>query len=130
MMERLTTRCDGRPVLAKGYEERFSEPSLFFMLLNRVAAYEDAMPLERAQELAQAEIDGRLAMFPFVAMVEQSLQNGKMIPKRDQIFNGRYAVVYVDKKKWPSPMIDICGKYYDREEAEAALKKREDQAHD
>lgn len=106
-------------------------------LRSRLKMYEDAMPLERVQELAQAEKDGRLVVLPFVAMVEQSLQNGKMTPKQDQRFNGRYAVVYVDKKKWASPLIDICGKHYDREEAEkrlveltreeadAALKKRE-----
>lgn len=40
-MERLTTRDNGHPALARGYEERFTEPSLFFMLLNRLAAYED-----------------------------------------------------------------------------------------
>ena len=30
----------------------------------RLAAYEDALPLERAQELAQAEKDGRLVVLP------------------------------------------------------------------
>lgn len=93
-------------------------------------------------ELARAEKDGRLMVMPFVAMVEQSLQNGKMAPKQDQRFNGRYAVVYVDKKKWTLPLIDICGGHYDkeeaekrlaeltREEAEAALKKREEDNED
>ena len=33
-------------------------------VIDRLAAYEDAMPLERAQELAQAEKDGRLVMLP------------------------------------------------------------------
>ena len=55
---------------------------------------------------------------PFVAMVEQSLQDGKMKPMADQKHNGRYAVVYVDHNKWKSPLIDICGKPYNREEAE------------
>lgn len=73
---------------------------------------------DRLLELAKAEKDGRLALFPFVAMVEQSMQEGKMTPQKDQRFNGRYAVVYVDKKKWASPLIDICGRAYDREEAE------------
>lgn len=81
MMERLTTMRDGHPVLAKGYEERFSEPSLFFMLLNRVAAYEDTgrtpeeveqmngymepftiQDMERFREIMQAEKDGRLVV--------------------------------------------------------------------
>lgn len=30
----------------------------------RLAAYEDTMPLERVQELAQAEKDGRLVVLP------------------------------------------------------------------
>lgn len=78
----------------------------------------EGVPIDRLRELAQAEKDGRLVELPFVAMVEQSLQNGKMTPQKDQRFNGRYAVVYMDKKKWKSPLIDICGRHYDREQAE------------
>ena len=66
----------------------------------------------------EAEQDGRLLELPFVAMVEQSLQDGKMKPMGDQKHNGRYAVVYVDHNKWKSPLIDICGNPYNREEAE------------
>ena len=69
----------------------------------------------------EAEQDERLLELPFVAMVEQSLQDGKMKPMGDQKHNGRYAVVYVDHNKWKSPLIDICGKPYDREEAEARM---------
>ena len=79
----------------------------------------------------EAEQDERLLELPFVAMVEQSLQDGKMKPMGDQKHNGRYAVVYVDHNKWKSPLIDICGKPYNREEAEnrmaaLALKGGED----
>ena len=35
-----------------------------FPEIDRLAAYEDAMPLDRAQELAQAEKDGRLVVLP------------------------------------------------------------------
>lgn len=80
---------------------------------------------DRLRELMQAEQDGRLVELPFVAMAEQSLQDGEMKPMADQKHNGRYAVVYVDHNKWKSPLIDICGKPYNREEAEnrmAALK--------
>lgn len=84
----------------------------------------DEYDLDRLRELAKAEKDGRLVVLPFVAMVEQSLQEGKMTPQRDQRFNGRYAVVYVDKKKWATPLIDICGKQkYDRAEAEVRLNE-------
>ena len=77
--------------------------------------------LSRAAELVKAEKEGRVARFPFVAMVEQSLQDGKMTPQKDQKFNGRYAVVYFDKEKWASPLIDICGRPYNREQAEARM---------
>lgn len=66
--------------------------------------------------------------FPFIAMVEQSLQGGKMTPQRDQRFNGRYAVVYFDPKKWKIPLIDICGKKrYDRDEAEVRMAELKSQ---
>ena len=73
---------------------------------------------DHIRDLLQAEKDGRLLELPVVAMVEQSLQDGKMKPMGDQKHNGRYAVVYVDHNKWKSPLIDICGKPYNREEAE------------
>lgn len=73
---------------------------------------------DHLRDLLQAEKEGRLLELPFVAMVEQSLQDGKMKPMGDQKHNGRYAVVYVDHNKWKSPLIDICGKPYNREEAE------------
>lgn len=82
---------------------------------------------ERLKAYEDAEQDGRLLELPFVAMVEQSLQDGKMKPMGDQKHNGRYAVVYVDHNKWKSPLIDICGKPYNREEAEnrmAALAQK------
>ena len=106
---------------------------------NRLSAYEDTgltpeeirnaldvndiMPginvtVDHIRDLLKAEQDGRLLELPFVAMVEQSLQDGKMKPMGDQKHNGRYAVVYVDHNKWKSPLIDICGKPYNREEAE------------
>lgn len=95
----------------------------FDKLLDRLAAIEDILgddyDLDHLCELVEADRDGRCFVTPFVAMVEQSLTDGEMKPQRDQRFNGRYAVVYFDHKKWASPLIDICGKHYDREEAEA-----------
>lgn len=86
------------------------------------------MTWTRIEEIARAEQSGQLVVLPFVAMVEQSLQNRKMTPQRDQRFNGRYAVVYSDPDKWGCPLIDICGGPYDRTQAEermAALAERE-----
>ena len=80
------------------------------------------LTMERITELAQADREGRCFIGPFVAMIEQSLSGGEMKPKRDQRFNGRYAVVYFDPKKWSSPLIDICGTPYNREEAEERMK--------
>ena len=86
--------------------------------LHELNAYKDLGPIDHIRGLIKAEQDGRLVALPFVAMVEQSLQDGKMKPMGDQKHNGRYAVVYVDHNKWKSPLIDICGKPYNREEAE------------
>lgn len=84
-------------------------------------AYRALGPVDHLRELVQAEQTGHLMVLPFVAMVEQSLRDGKMSPQKDQRFNGRYAVVYVDKKKWKSPLIDICGSHYNIEQAEIRL---------
>ena len=93
--------------------------------------------ISRLRELAQADLEGRCFIGPFVAMIERSLSDGEMKPQRDQRFNGRYAVVYFDPKKWSSPLIDICGKPYYREEAEermkelkAALRREQDEQDD
>ena len=79
--------------------------------------------IDRLRELVQADREGRCFIGPFVAMIERSLSDGEMKPQRDQRFNGRYAVVYFDPKKWSSPLIDICGKPYHREEAEERMKE-------
>lgn len=67
----------------------------------------------------------RIIELPFIAMIEQYLVNGKFADNIYlQKFNGRYATVYIDKNKWGTPLIDICGKYsYNTEEAEARLKE-------
>ena len=83
--------------------------------------YQTLGTVEELAALVNSKADGRMVELPFVAMVEKSLQDGKMTPQRDQQFNGRYAVVYYDPKKWPSPLIDICGEPYNREQAEARI---------
>lgn len=67
----------------------------------------------------------RIIELPFIAMIEQYLVNGKFADNIYlQKFNGRYATVYIDKSKWGTPLIDICGKNsYNTEEAEARLKE-------
>ncbi len=64
---------------------------------------------------------------PCVAMVEQFIKDGK-IDKKRTAHNGRYAVVYIDKKKWGIPLIDITEQFYNSEKAEEriqVLKERE-----
>lgn len=67
----------------------------------------------------------RIIELPFIAMIEQYIVNGKFADNIYlQKFNGRYATVYIDKNKWGTPLIDICGKSsYNTEEAEARLKE-------
>lgn len=107
------------------YEDTDLEPEEIELLAKQRDLYVDAcgeLPLKRIRELAQADREGRCFIGPFIAMIEQSLSGGKMKPQRDQRFNGRYAVVYFDPKKWSSPLIDICGTPYNREEAEERMK--------
>ena len=85
-------------------------------------SYRELGPIDRLRELAQADQEGLCFIGPFVAMIERSLSGGEMKPQKDQKFNGRYAVVYFDPKKWSSPLIDICGTPYNREEAEERMK--------
>ena len=68
-MERLTMRdVGGRAFWVSpqnpGGGYRMTEDKEDQERLDRLAAYEDAMSIERAQELAQAEKDGRLAVLP------------------------------------------------------------------
>lgn len=83
--------------------------------------------LRHAIELLELERNGKLVQMPFVAMVEQSMQGGKMKPEKDQHFNGRYAAVY-HSPRWGCPLIDICGTPYNSEQAlkrVSVLKKQE-----
>lgn len=129
---RLTAERDAAVDRAAAYEGTGLEPEEITRLcdmdkrakmadLLRLEEYQALGPIDHLRELAVAEQDGRCVVLPFVAMVEQSLQDGKMTPQRDQRFNGRYAVVYNDPQKWASPLIDVCGGPYNREQAEARM---------
>ena len=122
MKERGGWKSGGIERLA-AYEDTGMEPEDLKKAFNetailKLAAQALSTTPDHLRDLLQAEQDGRLLELPFVAMVEQSLQDGKMKPLGDQKHNGRYAVVYVDRNKWKSRLIDICGKPYNREEAE------------
>lgn len=129
-MERLTFRGKDGLWCAEGEGRKITFDSfgrVYGEAIDRLAAYEDTglTPEEiMAPQTAFRSIEqGQYIKMPFVAMVEQSLKGGKMTPQKNQSHNGRYAVVYSDPKKWKSPLIDICGKHYDREEAEARMEE-------
>ena len=62
---------------------------------------------------------------PCVAMVEQFIKDGKFDRKKTA-HNGRIAVVYIDKKKWNSPLIDITEQFYNTDKAQERIKTLEE----
>lgn len=62
---------------------------------------------------------------PCVAMVEQFIKDGKF-DRRKTVHNGRIAVVYIDKKKWNSPLIDITEQFYNTDKAQERIKALEE----
>ncbi len=77
----------------------------------------------------------KIIELPCIAMVEQSLKNGKF-DRTHTSYNGKIAVVYIHKTKMNIPLIDITSRYYNtceaydrvnqlNEEAELALRERE-----
>lgn len=130
-MERLTMRNDRgmafwRDLQSAGGGYRMTEDKKDQDRLDRLAAYEDAMPLERAQELAQAEQDGRLVVLPCKVgdMVYRVITTRDTAPIMTEI-----------EIKSLAQAIELIGEigkhkvvswYMTLEEAEAALKKREE----
>lgn len=110
-MERLTMRNSDGSV---SQPTRTSVEAVFY----RLAAYEDAIPLERAQELVQAEKDGRLVVMP--------VKEGTKIYRLGYRLGGAYAIEerYFSLTYYRD---DVLGEtiFLTREEAEAALKKME-----
>lgn len=82
-MERLTERFDGWAI-RKGCHGpcrtcNKAECAEIYLMIDRLAAYEDAMPLECANELAKAEKDGRLVVL--------SLKKGETVLKKKEADN-------------------------------------------
>lgn len=69
-----------------------------------------------ADVIADKLIAEGVIVTPCVAMVEQFIKDGKFDTKHTA-HNGRVAVVYVDKSKWGSPLIDITEQFYDNGKA-------------
>lgn len=68
------------------------------------------------EEIADHLINNGVILTPCIAMVEQFIKDGKF-DKKITAHNGKYAVVYVDKSKWKSPLIDITEQSYNAEKA-------------
>ena len=71
---------------------------------------------EAVEKLADHLLANGVIVTPCVAMVEQFIKDGKF-DKKITAHNGKYAVVYVDKLKWNSPLIDITEQSYNAEKA-------------
>lgn len=87
--------------------------------------YDNVIAANNVEDLCRTFKDKELIVeLPFIAMIEQTIENGKFCKKKsEQKFNGRYCVVYLDKDKWSSPLIDICGtRYYNKDEAESRVQ--------
>lgn len=143
-MERLTERwCKGM-VRIKGcstaYPDKERKGAPMASAIARLAAYEDAMPLERARELAKAEKDGRLVVLPCkvgdaVYFPVEGRWDAATIDRIEIDSNGvrlgwvQYDVGPEVNELWDDGCFTAgdIGKtvFLTREEAEAALKKRE-----
>ncbi len=77
---------------------------------------------DNAEFIAEYLLSKGVLVTPCVAMVEQFLKDGKF-DNKITAHNGKYAVVYLDKSKWNSPLIDITEQAYN---AENAIKRIEE----
>ena len=123
-MERLTMRNDKgvafwRDKRCAGGGYRLTENRKDQEHLDRLAAYEDAMPLERAKELAQAEKDGRLMVLPVK-------EGAKIYRVRLNFDENCYEIIEKDFDLGLFRPEDFGRMIFrTREEAEEAMKKRE-----
>lgn len=134
-MERLTERwCKGMVRIKEcstAYPDKERKGAPMASAIARLATYDDAMPLERAQELAQAEKDERLIVLPY------SLHQPLYILKNNEICrNYGYQWHFTDKESQTFGTLSMYGEFIGldgfgktvfltRKEAEAALKKEE-----
>ena len=142
-MERLTYVKNSRRWDGGRHPTKYTSRHTFQEVVARLAAYEDAMPLERVQELAQAEKDGRLVVLPCkvgdtlwtnISVVGDRYKSADRPYPVEVVFigiggdSGFFHVQYSNGRVFPFDL-DKLGKtvFLTREEAEAALKKREEE---
>lgn len=123
----MTKRLEnGKAVYSPYGFETFGIKEALDECVDRLAAYEDAMPLERVQELAQAEKDGRMVVLP--------CKVGDKVYRVITTLNSAPVITEIEIKTL-GQAVDLIGRigekrllvswYMTCEEAEAALKKRE-----
>lgn len=138
-MERLTEHL-GNSIFIRGCktfyanEERKNAPASNAIV--RLAAYEDTMPLERAQELAHADKDGRLLELPFCVgtTLYEAMKRGirEYVVEQFSIGGEDLLIHALDKGLWYRGGrifgLEQIGKtvFMTREEAEAALRKEKE----
>lgn len=103
--------------------------------IDRLAAYEDAMPIERAQELAQAEKDGRMVILPcrvwdVIYHVFDSCNLTGDCGTKMKCRGCEYRDIGIEISRFSISLLDSFGRlipeyFLTRKEAEAALEKRE-----
>lgn len=135
-MERLTTkRRDGRWAIRNDDGATPKEQiNKIPRAIDRLAAYEDTMTLERAQDLAQAKKDGRLVVLPCKVGDTVYVTYGEgyitcVVDRMHIIANNQVQVRmrnFIIETLWLS--VSEFGEtvFLTRQEAEAALKKREE----
>ena len=99
---------------------KYTSRHTFQEVVARLAAYEDAMPLERAQELAKAEKDGRLVV------LEPATKEGAEKPPCFYNDMGQDLCLGFARGEYDDEPIDRCKECWycesTREEAEAELE--------
>lgn len=99
---------------------------LIELLEDTLHEWECDVQTETLSQIAEHLIENGVIVTPCVAMVEQFIKDGEFDRKRTA-HNGRIAVVYIDKSKWNSPLIDITEQFYNTDKAKEriqALKER------
>lgn len=89
-----------------------------------VCPYKNSLDITLATRCDNFTARSEWVHLPCVAMVEQFIKDGKF-DRRKTAHNGRIAVVYIDKKKWNSPLIDITEQFYNTDKAQERIKALE-----
>lgn len=89
-----------------------------------VCPYKNSLDITLATRCDNFTARSEWVHLPCVAMVEQFIKDGNF-DRRKTAHNGRIAVVYIDKKKWNSPLIDITEQFYNTDKAQERIKALE-----